>query len=112
MHKFPYRTDDPGHLGDNLQYLDRMVVKTFKQDGTPISDMVRYFGESKLSAGKVEVGLPHSGFKNWYVVTFTVKSDTATAYGYSIDYHSLSKFVIHSSDSGDTAEVRWMAIGY
>lgn len=87
------------------------MINFFKDNGDRIDDVRICLGKVTLVSGVAEVTIPNGRYRNWYAVSITPDSSSAS-YRYSIDYHSNGKFVIHSSDSGDSTEVRWMAIGY
>jgi len=111
MIKFPHNPLQLSYVGDNLKYLLDIMLKSYDAKGEPIVKMRSYCGTVHLVSGKAEVVVPHGGFINWFTVSIT--PDTSTVdYRYGVDFHSGNKFVIHSSDTGDTTEVRWLAIGY
>ena len=86
-----------------IQSLKRIFIESLNG-----KDTLAFFGSVKLASGKAVIAKPDgvSQFK----VLITQEGATPSGYTYSVEYW-LDQFVIHSSDSGDTAEISYLIIG-
>lgn len=85
------------------QSLKKMFVESLNGRDTVIS-----FGHVKLSGGKAVI-TKIEGVGD-YEVLVTQRGASPSGYTYSVEYWPNS-FIIHSSDSGDTAEISYLIIG-
>ena len=85
------------------QQLKKLFAESLNGKNTLIG-----FGHVTLASGKAVVRRPE-GITDYEVLT-TQRGSTPSGYTYSVEYWPNS-FIIHSSDSGDTAEISYMIIG-
>jgi len=85
------------------QQLKKLFIESINGKDTLIA-----FGHVKLASGKAVVTRP-DGMADYEVFT-SQRGVVPTTYTYSVEYWP-SSFIIHSSDSGDTAEISYLIIG-
>ena len=91
--------------------LDPQATQQFKKlfiESLNGKDTLIVFGRIKLAGGKATVPKP-DGMSDLEMLTQQVGA-TTTGYTYSVEYWP-DNLIIHSSDSGDTAEISYMIIG-
>jgi hypothetical protein len=85
------------------QQLKKLFIESLNGKDTLVG-----FGHVKLAGGKAVISKP-SSITSYEVFTTQIGA-TPTGYDYSVEKWPNS-FIIHSSDSGDTAEISYMIIG-
>ena len=85
------------------QQLKKLFVESLNGKAT-----LMLFGRVDLAGGKAVMAKP-DGMTD-YEVLITQVGATPSSYTYSVEYWT-NHFIIHSSDSGDTAEISYLIIG-
>jgi hypothetical protein len=85
------------------QQLKKLFIESLNGKDTLIA-----FGRAKLAGGRAVVSIP-KGMSDLEMFIQQVGA-TTTGYTYSVEYWP-NNLIIHSSNSGDTAEISYMIIG-
>lgn len=87
----------------DAQQLKKLFVESLNGKDTLVA-----FGHVKLAGGRAVILRP-DGMSDFEMLIQQIGA-TTTGYTYSVEYWP-DNLIIHSSDSGDTAEISYMIIG-